>query len=169
VLKVPTRRPQPRSYGTVGSGRQLRATSLSVVKGASLRSWKIGVLSVTATGKMGSEFASTEAWPSRCEEGLGHLGRDPNYRGVKRLSSLTPISSNSVPSVPKPKTCSNAAKQKLYRTRRDLGIMVVPVEVDWRVLEMLVGVKCLTEATRAAGMPGGVCQVCPAKDPLGRS
>ena len=55
------------------------------------------------------------------------------------------------------------------RHPRDLGIMVVPVEVDWRVLEMLVGVKCLTEATRAAGMPGGVCQVCPAIDPLGRS
>src|SRR5215467_14426923 len=41
---------------------------------------------------------------------------------------------------------SNAAKQKLYRTRAHLGIMVIPVEADWRILETLERVGCLSKA-----------------------
>jgi hypothetical protein len=44
---------------------------------------------------------------------------------------------------------SNAAKQKLYRTRRDLGIMGAPVEVDWRIPEMLERVGCLSKAAES--------------------
>jgi hypothetical protein len=36
------------------------------------------------------------------------------------------------------------------RHPRDLGIMVVPVEVDWRVLEMLAGVGCMSETVASS-------------------
>jgi hypothetical protein len=45
----------------------------------------------------------------------------------------------------------SAARQKRYRVRRDLCIMVLPIEVSWRVLDLLVEVRAVSEATASSG------------------
>jgi hypothetical protein len=50
-----------------------------------------------------------------------------------------------------PRTATNTAKQRRYRARRELGIKILSVPADWRLMQLFVEKRIVPEAIVDSG------------------